>query len=71
MSVDVEQAFSHGWLVLSHTRSWLTAQTTCAVLCLGLWSKLGLIKDSDIKAVLQLLDIEDEEDWLDDGWDAI
>jgi hypothetical protein len=73
-SVDVERVFSRGRLVLSHTRSRLATQTIRAVLCLGPWSLLHLIRDSDVKAVSQMPDVEEglsEEDQLEKGWDHI
>ncbi|KIK77635.1 hypothetical protein PAXRUDRAFT_166211, partial [Paxillus rubicundulus Ve08.2h10] len=71
-SVNVKCLFSHGCLILSHTHAWLSAQSTCALLCLGIWSGLGLIKDEDIKKVIALPDIEgDNEVNLADGWDRI
>ncbi|KAF8232740.1 hypothetical protein L208DRAFT_1270698 [Tricholoma matsutake] len=41
-SVDVKHVFSHGCLILSHVHSWLSAQSTRALICLGSWSLLGL-----------------------------
>ena len=73
-SVDVEQVFSRGQLVLSHTRSHLATQTIRAALCLGPWSLLHLIRDSDVKAMSQMQDVEEglsEEDQLEKGWDHI
>ena len=71
-SVDVERIFSHGRLVLSHVRGRLSAQSTRALLCLGSWSLLGLVKDTDVLAVTVLDDVEgDEELELNDGWDSI
>jgi len=71
-SVDVERLFSRGRLLLSHVRSRLSAQSTRALLCLGSWSRLGLVKDTDVLAVTVLDDVEgDEEPELDDGWDRI
>jgi hypothetical protein len=40
-------------------------------LCVGIWSKLGLVHDNDVKAVAVLEDVEGEESMLLDGWDAI
>ncbi|KIJ16147.1 hypothetical protein PAXINDRAFT_76130, partial [Paxillus involutus ATCC 200175] len=37
-SIDVERLFSRGCLIITHTRSHLSAQTTRALLCLGAWS---------------------------------
>ncbi|KIK80159.1 hypothetical protein PAXRUDRAFT_159391 [Paxillus rubicundulus Ve08.2h10] len=45
-SIDVECIFSHGHLLLSYVQSCLSAQMTCALLCVGLWSLLGLVKDN-------------------------
>nr|VWO96208.1 Homeobox domain-containing protein [Ganoderma boninense] len=71
-SVDVERLFSRGRLVLSHVRNRLSAQTTCAILCVGAWSVLGLVKPEDARKVAELDDIEGDEDVeLEDGWDRI
>ncbi|TFY74003.1 hypothetical protein EWM64_g10009 [Hericium alpestre] len=75
-SVAVERVFSHGRLLLTHVRNRLSAQTTCVLLCLGNWSLLGLIKDSDVVKVASLSDVEDDEDpmeeyMMDLGWDSI
>jgi hypothetical protein len=70
-SVDVERIFSRGRLILSHVRSRLSAQTTRALLCLGSWSLLGLVKDKDVTAVTCKPDLEGEERELDEGWDDI
>jgi len=51
-TVDVERVFSQGRLVLSHIRNRLSVQSTRACMCVGAWSLLGLIKDSDIRAAL-------------------
>ena len=60
-SVDVKCIFSSGRLLLSHVCSHLSTQSICALLCLGSWSLLGLVKDEDIMPVVHLPDIEDEE----------
>ncbi|OBZ79481.1 putative AC9 transposase [Grifola frondosa] len=70
-SVDVERMFSCGRLVLSHVRSRLSAQSTRALICLGAWSRLGLVKDDDVKAVTVLAELEGEDQALEDGWDSI
>ena len=54
----MEWLFSHGHLLLSHTLSHLSAQTTQALLCLGSWSLAGLVKDDDVKAVAVLNNVE-------------
>lgn len=71
-SVDVERIFSRGRLVLSHVRSRLSVQSTRALICLGIWSAKGLIKDNDILQVTRMPELEEgEEDELEDGWDSI
>ena len=64
-SMEVEHVFSQGRLLLSHIRSRLSVQSTRALMCLGVWSKLGFITDSDIKAVVvvlpELIGKEEEE----------
>jgi len=46
-------------------------QSTRALLCLGMWSTLGLVKDSDVKKVTELQDVEDNDAELADRWDEI
>jgi hypothetical protein len=71
-SVDVERVFSRGRLILSHVRNRLSSQTTRALLCLGSWSLLGLVKDKDVLNVAVMPDVEGEEEIeLGDGWDSI
>jgi hAT family C-terminal dimerisation region len=57
-SIDVERLFSRGHLVLSHTRSRLSVSSTRALLCLGSWSLIGLVRDDDVKAVASLDEIQ-------------
>ena len=71
MSVAVERVFSKGQLVLSHVRNCLSAQSTCALLCLGYWSKMGFVNLDDLKAGATLPDIKDGETWTDDEWSVI
>ena len=47
-STDVEQVFSRGWLILPHIRNCLSAASTRALLCLGMCSLAGLVKDRDV-----------------------
>jgi hypothetical protein len=54
MSTAAERVFLHGQILLSHICNCLSAQSTCAIICLGSWSLLGLIKDSDIFDVTKL-----------------
>jgi len=71
-SVDVERVFSRGRLVLPHVRNRLSAQSTRALLCLGDWSRLSLVKDADVLAVTRLEQLPGNKDFLmDDGWDVI
>ena len=57
-SVDVERLFSRGRLVLSHTRSRLSVASTHALLCLGSWSLMGLVRDDDVNAVAMMDEVE-------------
>jgi hypothetical protein len=61
--------FSQGRLLLSH----LFVQSTCALMCLGVWSLLGFVKDSDVKAVVILPELRADEDEgeLEVNWDKI
>jgi hypothetical protein len=72
-SVDVERVFSQGQIVLSHLRSRLSVQSTRALMCLGVWSRLGYVNDSDIEAVIALPGVpaNEKEEALPVGWDAI
>lgn len=56
-SVGVERVFSEGRLLLSHVRSWLSVQSTHALMCVGCWSLLGYVKDSDVKAITALAEV--------------
>jgi len=57
-SVDVEHLFSQGQLVLSHMHSQLSVASTHALLCLGSWSLLGLVRDEDVEAVTRLDEVD-------------
>ena len=70
-SVDVERVFSKGRLVLSHVRNGLSVQSTRALLCLGAWSRMGLVKDKDVMEAVRLPDINGVEAELDDNWDNV
>jgi len=72
-SVEVERTFSQERLLLSHVRSRLSVQSTRALLCLGVWSLMGYVKDVDVKAaavVPELIGDEAEEELAYD-WDAL
>jgi hypothetical protein len=68
-TVDVECTFSQGRIVLSHIRNHLSSQSTRALMCVGAWSWLGLVKNNDILDVLG--EEVKEENELPQGWDAI
>jgi hypothetical protein len=70
-SVHVERTFSQGRLLLSHVRSCLSVQSTRALLCVGVWSLLGYVKDSDVKAAAVLPAVDGEEEELAEDWDSI
>jgi hypothetical protein len=42
-------------------------------MCLGVWSRLGFVKDSDVKKAMALPEIpaDAKEGDLSDGWDSI
>jgi hypothetical protein len=70
-SIDVECVFSQGRLLLSHIRSHLSVQSTRALMCFGIWSKMGYVKDADIKAVVIKPELKGEEGELAEDWDII
>jgi hypothetical protein len=59
-------------MLLSHTRNRLTAQSTRALMCLGLWSQLSLVKDIDVLSITRMEALEGDYDiQMDVGWDAL
>lgn len=56
---------------MSHLRNRLSVQTTRALMCVGCWSVLGLVKDKDLQAVTVEAEIEGDEEALPDGWDKV
>jgi len=40
-------------------------------MCLGAWSKLGLVKDRDVMEAAKLPDVNGSEAVLDSGWDDV
>jgi hypothetical protein len=40
-------------------------------MCLGAWSKIGLVKDSDVMEVARLPDVNGTEADLGSGWDDV
>ena len=57
--------------MLSHVRSRLSVQSTRALLCVGPWSLLGLVKDQDVMTAAMLADINEDAEDLGLGWDAV
>jgi hypothetical protein len=70
-SVDVECTFSKGHLILSHVHIQLAIQSTHALLCLGVWSLMGYVEDSDVKAAAVLPEVIGDEEELPNDWDAM
>ena len=72
-SVGVERTFSKGQIVLSHLRNRLSVQSTRALMCLGVWSLRGYVKDKDINSVTSLEEVVGEErmEELSADWDII
>ena len=70
-SVDVEHIFSRGQLILSHVRSRLSVQSTRALICVGSWSRLGLVKNEDVLSAAMLADIKEDLELLAPDWDAV
>jgi hypothetical protein len=70
-SVNVERVFSMGRILLSHLRSRLSVQSTRALMCVGAWSLMGYVKNSDLDAAAMLPEVEGDEEELDDAWDVI
>ena len=60
-SVDVKRVFSKGRLILSHIRNRLSVDSTRALMCLGYWSRLGYVQDSDIHAAALLPDVMEKD----------
>lgn len=58
-------------LLLSHTHSRLSTQTTCALLCVGQWCVQKLVKTEDVVAVSKLNNEEGDEEEMENGWDMI
>ena len=68
-SVDVEHIFSCAVVnfFCPNVHSHLSAQSTWAHLCMGSWSRMGLIKDKNVMAYVK----GDEEEESKDGWNEI
>ncbi|KAF5335255.1 hypothetical protein D9758_017390 [Tetrapyrgos nigripes] len=74
---DVKRIFSRGRLMLPYVCNRLKVQTTRSLMCLGPWSRLGMIHDDDVKAVVLLDEVpleqgdEDGDIEMPEGWDSI
>jgi hypothetical protein len=69
-SVAVERLFSRGRLILPHVRNGLSTDSIRALLCLGSWSLLGLVRDEDVLSIARLPDASHEVE-MESGWDKI
>ena len=49
----------------------MSAQSTRALMCLGYWSKVGLVSLEDLKAGASLPDATVDETWSDDDWAVV
>jgi hypothetical protein len=70
-SINVEHIFSKGQILLSHLHSCLSVQSTHALMCVGVWSLMGYVKDNDVKAVSVLPEVDGDEEELEEDWDMI
>ena len=57
--------------MLSHIHSQLSVQLMCALLCLGVWSLMGYVKDDDVNSAAVLHEVDGEEEELAHDWDSI
>ena len=59
--------------MLSYERNRLSAESTRALICVGLWSIDGYVEDTDLELVASSRSIPDEEDerdaWDDSEWE--
>ena len=69
--IDIERVFSRGCILLPHIRNRMTGQTTRTLMCLGTWSRVGLVHKDDLKAAALLPEVNgDASDFeMDEGWD--
>lgn len=57
----MERVFSGGRLLLTHTRSALSSESTRAVLCLHQWSEIDLVRDDDLEVAARLEELDGED----------
>ena len=71
-SVDVERFFSRGRQLLSYERNRLAPVSVHAILCVGLWSLRGWVRDDDIKPVasqvVQAHEEDERDEWNEEEW---
>ena len=70
-SVDVERIFSKGRLILSHVCNHLSVNLTRGLLCLGAWSKLGLVNKNNIKIITSLPEVKEGDKEAKDVYDMV
>ena len=68
-SVTVKSVFSKGQLLHLHIWNCLSAQHTCALLCLG--AKFDYVDQENLKAAASLLDVGVDETWSDKEWNVV
>ena len=61
---------AQGRILLSHIHNQVSSQSIRALMCLGSWSLLGLVKDKDLIAVTCEAEDEGDEEEL-EGWDSV
>lgn len=52
-------------------RNRLSVQSIRALLCLGVWSLKGYVKDEDVRAAAILPEVDGEEEELPMDWDSL
>ena len=66
----MEHVFSRGHILLFHLHNQLSAQIVQALLCLGEWSYLNLVDDSNVYTITNVSEDKSEktmEEWH-SGW---
>ena len=63
--------FSKGQILLSHLHARLSVQSSHALMCVGEWSWMGFVKDSDVRAAMMIAKVGDNEEKLTEDWDFI
>lgn len=53
----MERQFSRGHLLISSIRNRLSGETARALMCLGVWSRSGLVHDDDINKVANMEEV--------------